>query len=187
MDVYTKEQLRKLIKERRGQAAPSDLDRDSEIIFRKLRETDEYLMASSIYCYVDFNNEVRTRTFIAQAIGDGKQVAVPRINGSRMAFYYIDSLRQLEPGTMGIPEPKKDTERARSASALMIMPGVAFDRDCHRVGRGGGYYDRFLQEEPTHVTIAVAFEFQLFDEVPHEETDVSPQQLFTESRRFRRY
>ncbi|MBR2189770.1 MAG: 5-formyltetrahydrofolate cyclo-ligase [Eubacterium sp.] len=186
MEHMTKEQYRKLIRERRGQAAPSDLVRDSEIIFRKIRETNAYLLTSSVYCYVDYNNEVQTRTFIAQAISDGKQVAVPRVEGDHISFYYIESLRQLVPGKMGILEPKKGTEGARSANALVIMPGVAFDTRCNRIGYGAGYYDKFLKAEPTHVTIAAAFDFQVFDEVPHDDLDIRPQWLFTESRRFHR-
>ena len=184
MEVYTKQQLRKLIRERRGQAATSDLARDSEIIFRKVCETNEYLMTSAVYCYVDYNNEVRTRDFLAQAIVDGKLVAVPRVEKDQIRFYYIDSLRQLEPGAMGILEPKKNTEQAKSANALVILPGVAFDTSCHRIGYGKGFYDRFLKAEPTHTTIAVAFDFQVFPEVPQDPDDFVPRRLFTESRRF---
>ena len=186
MNTMTKEQIRKMVKERRGQAAPSDLARDSDIIFRKIRETNAYLIASSIYCYVDANNEVQTKKFIAQAIAEGKQVAVPRVDQDKMNFYYIDSLRQIVVNDSGIPEPKKNTERAASANALVIVPGLAFDLSCARVGYGRGFYDRFLKEERTHMTIAVAFDFQVFDQVPQEEDDVRLQWLFTESRRIRR-
>jgi len=87
MNTMSKEELRKLMKERRGQAAPSDLARDSEIIFRKIREMNAYLIASSIYCYVDMANEVQTKSFLAQAIAEGKQVAVPRVEDDGMHFY----------------------------------------------------------------------------------------------------
>ena len=186
MNTLTKEQIRKMVKERRGQAAPSDLARDSEIIFRKIREMNAYLIASSVYCYVDVNNEVQTRTFIAQAIAEGKQVAVPRIDPDGMHFYYIDSMRQLVTNNNGIPEPKQNTERAASANALVIVPGLAFDTTCARIGYGGGYYDHFLKEERTHMTVAVAYDFQVFDQIPQDEDDIRVQWLFTESRRFRR-
>ncbi|MBQ9062568.1 MAG: 5-formyltetrahydrofolate cyclo-ligase [Eubacterium sp.] len=186
MITMTKEQFRKTVKERRGQAAPMDLARDSEIIFRKIREMNAYLIASSIYCYVDFNNEVQTRSFLAQAIAEGKQVAVPRIEKDAMHFYYIDSLRQIVTNKNGLPEPKQNTERANSANALVIVPGLAFDPSCARIGYGKGYYDRFLREERTHMTVAVAYDFQVFEEVPQEEGDVRLQWLITESRRFRR-
>lgn len=186
MNTMSKEELRKLMKERRGQAAPSDLARDSEIIFRKIREMNAYLIASSIYCYVDMANEVQTKTFLAQAIAEGKQVAVPRVEDDGMHFYYIDSLRQIVTNSQGIPEPKPNTERADSANALVIVPGLAFDTNCARIGYGKGCYDRFLREEHTHMTVAVAFDFQVFDAVPQEADDVRPMWLITESRRFRR-
>jgi 5-formyltetrahydrofolate cyclo-ligase len=184
--METKEQIRKLVHARRGQAASTDLTRDSEIIFRKIQRMDEYIMAGSIYAYMDFQNEVMTRAFIARALGDGKRVAIPKVKDGTMEFRYIDSLRQVEAGTLGIMEPTEETDRADSETALMIVPGVAFDPMCHRIGYGGGYYDRYLTDHPNHITVAVAFDFQIFDEVPHEKYDVSPLYLFTESRRFRK-
>jgi 5-formyltetrahydrofolate cyclo-ligase len=184
--METKEQLRKLVHARRGQAASTDLTRDSEIIFRKIQCMDEYIIAGSVYAYMDFQNEVMTRAFIARALGDGKRVAIPKVRNGKMEFRYIDSLRQVEEGTLGIMEPTAETDLADSETALMIVPGVAFDRKCHRVGYGGGYYDRYLKEHPNHITVAVAFDFQIFDEVPHEEHDVTPLYLFTESRRFQK-
>ena len=66
----------------------------------------------------------------------------------------------------------------------MIMPGVAFDRDNHRVGYGGGFYDRFLEKHPDILRVAVAFDFQIMDMVPTEPTDICPQIIVTESDTF---
>ena len=62
------------------------------------------------------------------------------------------------------------------------MPGVAFDEQCHRVGYGGGYYDRYLEKHPGLIHIALAFEFQIFPEVPSEEHDIRPEMIVTENR-----
>lgn len=183
--METKEQLRKLVHARRGQAASTDLTRDSSIIFHKILGMKEYVIAGSIYAYMDHNNEVMTRAFLARALGDGKRVAIPKVTGKgTMEFRYIDSLKQFQTGPLGIAEPVDDTDLADSETALIIMPGVAFDPACHRVGYGGGYYDNYLREHPNHITIAVAFDFQVFDEVPFEEHDYVPRMLVTESRRF---
>jgi 5-formyltetrahydrofolate cyclo-ligase len=183
--METKEQLRKLVHARRGQAASTDLTRDSSIIFHKILGMNEYVIAGSIYAYMDHNNEVMTRAFLARALGDGKRVAIPKVTGKgTMEFRYIDSLKQFQTGPLGIAEPVDDTDLADSETALIIMPGVAFDPACHRVGYGGGYYDNYLREHPNHITIAVAFDFQVFDEVPFEEHDYVPRMLVTESRRF---
>lgn len=68
--------------------------------------------------------------------------------------------------------------------ALMIMPGVAFDRENHRVGYGGGFYDRFLEKHPDIRRVAVAFDFQILDQVPTEPTDICPQIIVTQSDTF---
>ena len=181
-----KESVRKTVHARRGQAAPADLIRDAEVIFQKVRSMSEYMIAGTVYLYADFNHEVPTRAFMAQVWQDGKQTALPRIEGDEMVFYLVDSFQQLEKNSMGIPEPKKSCEKAECESAFMIMQGVAFDPSCTRVGYGRGYYDRYLAGHPAHYTVGVAFDFQIFDELPAEEFDFRPQWVITETRRFKK-
>jgi 5-formyltetrahydrofolate cyclo-ligase len=69
---------------------------------------------------------------------------------------------------------------SEASHALILMPGVAFDRSLNRIGYGGGYYDRYLQLYPAHAVIAAAFHFQVFDSLPHEDTDIRPQLLVTD-------
>ncbi|HAJ74635.1 MAG TPA: 5-formyltetrahydrofolate cyclo-ligase [Lachnospiraceae bacterium] len=185
-NLTSKNDFRKIVMERRGQAAPSDIENDSNIIFRKIAQSNEYIMSSAIYIYVDHKNEVRTKDFIAKCWTDGKRVAVPRVKGKDMSFYYIESMRDLEPGIKGIPEPKQDMEKADAADALVIMPGVAFDHERNRIGYGGGYYDRFMKKNPWLYSMAVAFEFQVFDEIPADEHDIKPSVLITEQKIYRK-
>lgn len=96
-----------------------------------------------------------------------------------MIFYQLDSFEQLEPGYFQIPEPARG-EAVEWEDALMIVPGVAFDRARHRVGYGQGFYDRYLSRHTKHPTVAVAFDFQLVPEAPYEETDILPDKLVTE-------
>ena len=80
---------------------------------------------------------------------DGKEVAVPRVDGDGiMHFYYLRSLKDLEPGAFGIMEPRADCRICETEEGLLLMPGVAFDEQGHRVGYGGGYYDRYLEKHP---------------------------------------
>lgn len=185
-NLTTKSDFRKIVMERRGQAAPSDIEKDSNLIFNKVAQSNEYIMSSAVYIYVDYKNEVKTINFMEKAWADGKRVAVPRVEGKKMEFYFIDSMNDLQPGKKGILEPKKNMELANAADALVIMPGVAFDPQLHRIGYGGGYYDRFMKENPWHYSIAVAFEFQMFDEVPFEQHDYKPVLLITEQKIYRR-
>ena len=106
-------------------------------------------------------------------------VAVPKVVEKDMVFYKLTDFSQLEPGYFGIPEPASG-EIVEWPEALMIMPGVAFDRENHRVGYGGGFYDRYLEKHPQLERVAVAFSFQMLPEVPTEPTDICPQIVVTE-------
>lgn len=98
-----------------------------------------------------------------------------------MIFYQISQPEDLEPGYFGIREPKTSLPVADGEDGLMIMPGVAFDNQRHRVGYGGGFYDRYLSRHTSHFTAALAFEFQMMEEVPTEPTDLLPDVVITEN------
>ena len=72
--------------------------------------------------------------------------------------------------------------QALEETAFLVVPGVAFDINRHRAGYGQGFYDRYLSQHPKHKTVAVAFEFQIVEEVPAEVTDIFPQKVVTEAR-----
>ena len=129
--------------------------------------------------YADYNHEVVTEYLIKEAWKAGKEVAVPKVVGKDMVFYKLTDFARLEPGYFGIPEPVSG-EIVNWSKALMIMPGVAFDRANHRVGYGGGFYDRYLEKHPQLERVAIAFSFQMLPEVPTEPTDICPQIIVTE-------
>ena len=116
---------------------------------------------------------------VKKALKDGKRVAAPRIEGDGMEFYYITGYSDLKEGSFGIWEPFH-CELAQETDALMIMPGVAFDRDNHRIGFGRGYYDKYLERENTHFKIALAYHFQIFEQVPYESHDICPNLVLTD-------
>ena len=109
---------------------------------------------------------------LEQALAEGKRVAVPKVYGDEMRFLYIDDLSRVEKGYAGIPEPIDDEPVAEDPTALVLMPGLAFDRMGRRIGYGGGFYDKFLSAEPDHPTLALCYGFQMLDELPTEEFDV---------------
>ena len=123
---------------------------------RKIAETvtalPEYSNSRRILAYADYNHEVMTKYIIEAAWNDGKEVAVPKVVGQDMVFYKLTDFAQLEKGYFGIPEPARG-EIVQWEEALMIMPGVAFDRQNHRVGYGGGFYDKYLEKHPDTVII----------------------------------
>jgi 5-formyltetrahydrofolate cyclo-ligase len=109
---------------------------------------------------------------LEQAIADGKRVAVPKVYGEEMRFIYLDDLSAVEKGYAGIPEPIADYPIAQDETALVLMPGLAFDPEGHRIGYGGGFYDKFLAQEPGHPTVALCYDFQMLPELKTEEFDV---------------
>ena len=149
-------------------------------------ETEEYREAETLFVYVDCKHETETSDLIRRAWADGKSVAVPRVLGQEMKFFYIHSLEtDLEDGYFGIREPYEKEpadEAADRPGSLMVMPGVAFDEARHRIGYGGGFYDRYLEAHPGLDTIALAFDFQVKEEVPFEPFDILPGKIVTEKR-----
>ena len=151
---------------------------EEEIVSRSARlgelfaQSEAYRQAASIYFYLPYNQEVRTIPMVEQALRDGKRVAVPKCYGQEMRFIWINDLNDIAPGYCNIPEPIADGPIADDETALVLMPGLAFDPQGHRIGYGGGFYDRFLAQEPNHPTLALCFEFQMQDFVQTEEFDI---------------
>ena len=180
-----KKQIRKQIFAARKAHTDVQIEEWSRMIADRVITLPEYKDAKRILAYADYNHEVITRYIIEQAWKDGKEVAVPKVFGKDMVFYRLTDFSQLESGYFGIPEPKEDGETVSWEEAMMVMPGVAFDINCNRVGYGGGFYDRFLEKHPEVCRIAVGFSFQILPEVPTEPTDIRPQVIVTEENIYR--
>ncbi len=181
-----KKSLRKEIKSLRASHTDEAIHGMSLQIRDQILTLPEYRNALVIYAYVDCKHEVETSDIIRAAWADGKRVAVPKVLGSDMKFFYITSLKDdLEEGYFGIREPYEKhpaDEAGDENKALMLMPGVAFDEERHRIGYGGGFYDRFLEAHPGLSRIALAFEFQVKSQVPYETFDICPTKIVTEKR-----
>lgn len=180
-----KKEIRKKIFKARKEHTDAWIRENSLRITEALTQLPEYRNAERIMAYADYNHEVITRYIIEQAWKDGKEVAVPKVFGKDMVFYRLTDFSQLESGYFGIPEPKGDGETVSWEEAMMVMPGVAFDVNCNRVGYGGGFYDRFLEKHPEVCRVAVGFSFQILPEVPTEPTDIRPQVIVTEENIYR--
>ena len=178
-EKYGKKVIRKQVFAARKAHTDQQIDDWSRKIAETVTALPEYSNSRRILAYADYNHEVMTKYIIEAAWNDGKEVAVPKVVGQDMVFYKLTDFAQLEKGYFGIPEPARG-EIVQWEEALMIMPGVAFDRQNHRVGYGGGFYDRFLEKHPYITRVAVAFEFQMMSEVPVEPTDISPEIIVTE-------
>lgn len=179
-NMETKQNIRKEIFRRRKLIERRQLEDDSRKIFEKIRRMPEFVKAGCIYLYIDCKNEVMTEDIVREALALGKKVAAPKVMGKEMLFFEITSYDDLEPGGFGIREPKEGLPLADGEEGFMVMPGVAFDQKKHRVGYGGGFYDRYLMLHTNLYKAAIAFELQMMDEVPSEPTDIYPDCIITE-------
>ena len=167
-----KQELRKAIRQRKRAMTPEEIESRSQALCRKFLESDDYQKAKTIYGYLPYNQEVRTVPILERALADGKRVAVPKVYGDEMKFIYLEDLTQVAVGYAGIPEPIADGPVAQDTDALVLMPGLAFDPQGHRIGYGGGFYDKFLSREPGHKTVALCYEFQMVQHLQTEEFDI---------------
>ena len=177
-----KKALRREIGAKKRALSAAEIEARSAVLAKMLYATEQYRAARSLYAYLSFNQEVRTNPIIQRAWADGKRVAVPKVVGDEMVFIWIDSFEGLAPqGAFHIMEPIEDGPIADDATALILMPGLAFDPQGHRVGYGGGYYDRYLAEQPHHPTVALCYDFQLYDHLDVDDYDVPVDVVITDS------
>lgn len=170
-----------------------DGDHLSGLIFARLVALPQYAAARGILCYVSFRSEVSTHAFLERMWADGKRVVVPYCQGQHLELFCLNGFADLAPGTLGILEPKRELReqgqrRARVQDLdLLVIPGLAFDRQGGRLGYGKGYFDRLLPGARTDALLAaVAFDCQLFDAVPMRPYDVRVDVVVTESEIYRR-
>ncbi|MBO5451322.1 MAG: 5-formyltetrahydrofolate cyclo-ligase [Lachnospiraceae bacterium] len=168
----------------RNQLSAKECEKRSEQIAEHLLNTDAYQRAEYLLVYMHYQKEVMTNQIITHALNVGKHVFVPRVSGKDMEFYEIHSFKDCSCGFHGILEPSKTCgslpevfcnmlSSPSKQNTLMILPGLAFDATGHRLGYGGGYYDRYLSQTGIECEkMAVAFSFQIIEHVPYEEHDI---------------
>ena len=167
-----KTELRRRIREKKRAMMPEEIEERSRELGRRFAATEAYRRAKTIYGYMPYNQEVRTVPMLRQAQLDGKRVAVPKVYGDTMKFLWLDDLNAVAPGAYNIPEPIADGPEADDETALVLMPGLAFDPEGHRCGYGGGFYDKFLAAHPAHPTLALCYGFQMFDHLETDDYDI---------------
>lgn len=167
-----KTELRREIRARKRAMTEVEIEERSARLAQLFFASRAYQNAKTIYGYLPYNQEVRTVPMLERALKDGKKVAVPKVYGDEMKFLYLDDLNAVAKGYAGIPEPIADEPVAHDETALVLMPGLAFDPQGHRIGYGGGFYDKFLAAEPNHPTLALCYEFQMLPKLDVEDHDI---------------
>jgi len=178
-----KSALRKEILGIRDSKSSEFLRDSSRMAVERLLSLPEFQNAKNVMFYVSFGSEVGTERAIEEAIKKGKKVSVPCTGKetNTMAASQISGLGELEEGKYGIREPKEKKEIPAAEIDIVVVPGVAFDRQGYRVGYGKGFYDRFLSNiGPKTTKIGLAFGFQLVDSLPREGHDIPVDKVITE-------
>ena len=167
--------------------AQADKDEVSVRIVDRFMQLDEYAAAKSVMFYVDVRDEVRTRQALPAALASGKRIVVPYCVDGELELFWLENMEELELGMYRILEPKaelRDVQSKRLQPAdldLIMVPGVAFDRNGGRTGHGKGYYDKLLQHARLDAPlIALSFECQLFEKIPAESHDIYMDKVVTE-------
>ena len=147
-------------------------------VFDRLERTAAFLMADRIMLYHSLPDELYTLDFLKKW-SDRKRFYLPRVNGANLDVLPYEETR-LELGSFHIEEPIGDHTTDPAEIELVVVPGVAYDRKGRRLGRGKGFYDRFLQHTKA-TKIGVGYEFQLLDELPAESHDISMDIVITQN------
>jgi 5-formyltetrahydrofolate cyclo-ligase len=169
--------------------AQPDKDELSRRICDRFLALPAYAASKTVLFYIDVRSEVRTRPALPVAIASGKKIVVPWCNDrGELELFHLTDMNELVTGMYGILEPKPEI-RSSSENRVMpeeldlvMVPGVAFDRAGGRLGHGTGYYDKLLRQvRPDALLVALAFECQLFDEIPMDPHDIFMDMIITEA------
>jgi len=168
--------------------AQPDKDEISQRICATFAALPEYAAAKTVLFYVDVRSEVRTRHYLSTALKHGKKIVVPWCNDQgELELFHLESVDELTIGMYRILEPRPELRSPPAKQItpqeldLVMVPGVAFDRTGARMGHGKGYYDKLLQHARHDAPlVALAFECQLFPEIPTAPHDIFMDKIITE-------
>ena len=171
----TKEELRRSVRRLKQQYTPAQLEQLSQAVIARLRP--RLVEAQTILAYYSLPDEVCTRQLIDELIADGKTVLLPKVlDAGRMELRRYTGPHDLTEGAYGIMEPVGEPFTDYALIDIALIPGMAFDAAGHRLGRGRGYYDRFLNSQWSMVNgqwlIGLCFDFQKVPVLPSDDHDI---------------
>ena len=174
--MTTKQELRQAIRRQKQMFSGNDA---SETL-RQLRQHPRLINADTLLLYSALQDEVPTQSLLDELVAQGKTVLLPRVvSDTDMELRQYTGLQDLQVGAFGILEPTGKLFTDYEKIDVAVVPGMAFDKEGHRLGRGKGYYDRFLRLLPKTYKIGICFSWQLVDNVPTDEHDILMDQIMT--------
>ncbi len=182
-----KDALRDTIHTRLEDLTSSEIKAKSRRIAKTLETTLFWREAEVVLCFFSMGKEVDTEPIFSMGLADGKDMAVPRLRKEKMDFHLIeetDGPWEIHPYGMREPHHALPIIHPRACPdrrVLIITPGLAFDRHANRLGRGGGYYDRYLNMECENVTtVGISFSIQIVPSIPMHDHDCPLDAVVTE-------
>lgn len=180
-----KQKIRKEILKRRDSITEGDKKAKDNSIKNILINLPEFEKASRILFYASYKSEVDTFALMNYCISANKTIALPKVKKEsfELEIFEIKDLSELRAGYQNIPEPflPKDRTMQIKDIDLIIVPGVAFDEMCNRLGYGKGFYDKMLNEKSSPA-VALSYEEQIVDSVPAESHDIKMDKIITDKR-----
>ncbi len=167
--MMEKNDIRRKIKALRTMMLDIEKAQAAEEVFARLENTAAFMLAEKILMYHSLPDELPTRRFLAKW-KERKHFYLPRVNGVNLDILPYDESK-LELGSFHIEEPSGNHTVDAADIEMVVVPAVAYDARGNRLGRGKGFYDRFLASTPA-VKVGVGYDFQLLDEIPAEPHDV---------------
>ena len=177
--MMEKKEIRKKYKMLRNKMSEMEVKEKSDRICQNIISSNLFQQAEKMLVYAPLGNEVDICPVMEEGWRQQKRIAFPKVFGETMRYFEISSFSQLEEGTFHVMEPV-ETNPIDWEEALVLVPGVAFDRQGSRMGYGKGYYDRFFEGKTDCVKVGVAYELQVADQLPTEENDLPMEYLVTE-------
>ncbi len=182
-----KDEIRKAAHAARKNQA--DKESISKRITDRVMAMPEYQAARCVMWYVDVRDEARTRHALPDAVASDKKIVIPYCVDGELELFLLESMDELETGMYKILEPRMDLRDVASKKVdvkdldLVLVPGVAFDDRGGRTGHGKGYYDKLLENARAETPlVSLAFECQMFDEIPMQDHDIYMDKVVTEEK-----
>lgn len=167
-----KKELRKQIKNLKNQYSPEQKIEMSRPLWQELEQNILFRQARTVLLYWSMEDEVFTHDYVNEWAGE-KTILLPCVKGDVLELRVFEGMESLQPGeAFGILEPVGEIFTDYDAIDMIVVPGVAFDRQGNRLGRGRGYYDKILKETRVAKKVGICFDFQFVEEVPVDELDV---------------
>ncbi|MBF0710186.1 MULTISPECIES: 5-formyltetrahydrofolate cyclo-ligase [unclassified Gemella] len=175
-----KEAIRKEVFEKLVKYSDEERKNINQALSKKLMATREFKEAKSIAITISHSLEWVTSVVIDEALKQGKRIGIPKCNNDgQMDFFVYNYSTKLKKSIFGIMEPIEGEILSKEEMDLIIVPGIAFDKEGYRIGFGGGYYDRYLADYQGK-TIALASKDQIYENIYKEDHDIAVQMILVE-------